>query len=82
MLLVEIGGPTLPMKSRGPTSTVICKNPTVMGQYGPDKVPVSRKGHNIDMHYCRIIADYCMGRPHFSSWGVQGLLLEWYVFGI
>jgi hypothetical protein len=31
------------MKSRGPTGTVFCNNPTVMGQYGPDKVPVSRK---------------------------------------
>jgi hypothetical protein len=40
-----------------------------MGQYGPDKVPASRKGHNIDAHYCWIIADYCARRLHYSSWG-------------
>jgi hypothetical protein len=70
VLVVGIGGPALPMKGRGRTSTVICSSPTVMGQYGPDKVPVSRKGHTIDAHYCWIIVDHCVRRPHYSSWGL------------
>jgi hypothetical protein len=52
------------------STTVICNNPTVMGQYGPDKVPVLREGNTIDAHYCLVIADYCARRPHYSSQGV------------